>query len=534
MGAQTVCANITSTGTIVAQTINVQQVTSSIVYSSGSNIFGNLSSDIQQMTGSLRITGSLNTIGNACVTSICSPTFVGGTISGTTVYASTVACSPSILSSGTICSTGNTCFGGSSVVTGCLGVGIASTTSAGGNTIMLYDASTPRIRLANTTTGTTSTDGGELSLFACDFNIENREASGAMNLYVNGCLRQKIFNTGIACFACQVCAPRLNLRNETDRTCLLGLTQGIIHLSDGSTPSNNEVTAITFASNNVNDAASIIGNVLTNNGSRLFFGTSNSYATGVTNTALAIDHNGIACFSNTVCAPNIWLNSCTSLIVYGSNDAVNPYLQGDSSNNLYIGTNNNYKILIPNDSGTMIFRTGTSQPRFCITSTGISVFACQICAPSFQAGSSISIDRPNPPVSFAIGQAFGNTYSIHRGTSSLTSTSCTTLFTVCVPLHHSANVEVHAFEDWGGHSSIYYTGKWVISNSETFYNTPGGFEVYAPVNNAYNGDCFMANWGLNACNSSPAGAFLFRMRTNNGSTTVRFVATIMGNTVWVG
>jgi hypothetical protein len=59
-GAQTVCANITSTGTIIAQTLNVQQVTSSIVYSSGSNIFGCLPSDVQQMTGSLRVTGSGN------------------------------------------------------------------------------------------------------------------------------------------------------------------------------------------------------------------------------------------------------------------------------------------------------------------------------------------------------------------------------------------------------------------------------------------------------------------------------------------
>ena len=74
MGAQTVCANITSTWTIIAQTLNVQQVTSSIVYSSGSNIFGNLSTDVQQFTGSVRITGSLST-------------------------------------TGTICSTGNTCFG---------------------------------------------------------------------------------------------------------------------------------------------------------------------------------------------------------------------------------------------------------------------------------------------------------------------------------------------------------------------------------------------------------------------------------------
>jgi len=146
----------------------------------------------------------------------------------------------------------------------------------------------------------------------------------------------------------------------------------------------------------------------------------------------------------------------------------------------------------------------------------------------------IGINRTDPPVIFSIGQAFANTYSIHRGTSSITSSSCTTLFTVCVPLHHSANVEVHAFEDWGGHSSIFYSGKWVISNSETFYNTPGCFQLYSPINNSYNGDCFMATWGLAACNSSPAGAFLFRMRTNNGSTSVRFVATIMGNTVWIG
>jgi len=60
MGAQTVCANITSTGTIVAQTLNVQQVTSSIVYSCGSNTFGCALTDVQQITGSLRVTGSGN------------------------------------------------------------------------------------------------------------------------------------------------------------------------------------------------------------------------------------------------------------------------------------------------------------------------------------------------------------------------------------------------------------------------------------------------------------------------------------------
>ncbi len=47
-------------GTITAQTLVVQTVTSSIVYSSGSNIFGNQLTNVQQFTGSLRVTGSGN------------------------------------------------------------------------------------------------------------------------------------------------------------------------------------------------------------------------------------------------------------------------------------------------------------------------------------------------------------------------------------------------------------------------------------------------------------------------------------------
>jgi hypothetical protein len=55
-----VTGSLTVTGQIIAQSLNVQQVTSSIVYSSGSNRFGNLTSDVQQFTGSLRVTGSGN------------------------------------------------------------------------------------------------------------------------------------------------------------------------------------------------------------------------------------------------------------------------------------------------------------------------------------------------------------------------------------------------------------------------------------------------------------------------------------------
>ncbi len=51
-------SNALITGTITAQTLVVQTVTSSIVYSSGSNIFGNDLSNTQVFTGSLQVTGS--------------------------------------------------------------------------------------------------------------------------------------------------------------------------------------------------------------------------------------------------------------------------------------------------------------------------------------------------------------------------------------------------------------------------------------------------------------------------------------------
>jgi hypothetical protein len=53
-------SSILSTGTITAQTLVVTTVSSSVVYSSGSNIFGNNISNTQTFTGSINITGSTN------------------------------------------------------------------------------------------------------------------------------------------------------------------------------------------------------------------------------------------------------------------------------------------------------------------------------------------------------------------------------------------------------------------------------------------------------------------------------------------
>ena len=112
---QSITGSLTVTGQIIAQTLNVQQVTSSIIYSSGSNNFGCDLNSRQTFTGSVLITGSLTIAGASSATSYsgttifgstiaCSPigcfatscatAFIGGTMSGTTIYGSTAVCSP--------------------------------------------------------------------------------------------------------------------------------------------------------------------------------------------------------------------------------------------------------------------------------------------------------------------------------------------------------------------------------------------------------------------------------------------------------
>ena len=114
-GSLTTSGSITATGTITAQTLVIQTITSSVVYSSGSNIFGNALANTQTFTGSVLVTGSLTIAGGSSATSYsgatifgstiaCSPigcfatscatSFIGGTMSGTTIYGSTAVCSP--------------------------------------------------------------------------------------------------------------------------------------------------------------------------------------------------------------------------------------------------------------------------------------------------------------------------------------------------------------------------------------------------------------------------------------------------------
>ncbi len=339
LGAQTVCANITSTGTIIAQTLNVQQVTSSIVYSSGSNIFGCSTSDVQQMTGSVRITGSLNVTGNACITSVCSPTFIGGTVSGTTVYASTVACSPI------------GCFA-TSCATSFIGGTVSGTTISGTTIYGSTNLCGPSV---------CTTDGFHCSLrMACRLipfsNYRTSDCGyGGIDFFDNG--------KGYACSA-----KFYTFKTGTEY-------YGFTNDYNG----NAQLAAVSCGGGG---------------------GENISFFTGTSTTArLRIDNNA-SCFSQTICTPTvnagrigIGINAptdpfyvcCLNSIIthngaqgwslfrmYACNTTVEFQIRNCvDSNQVSIGTFSNTCLKI---------RTSNAD-RVLIDNTGIACFACQVCAP---------------------------------------------------------------------------------------------------------------------------------------------------------
>jgi hypothetical protein len=129
-GNSVMTGSLTVTGQVIAQTLNVQQVTSSIIYSSGSNVFGNSLANTQQFTGSVSVTGSLS-VNNT-------PAVLG---SGTTNYVTKFTTAGTVGNSGIFESGGN--------------VGIGTTSPGYGLDIQSSDASKAYINL--TFTGFAST-----------------------------------------------------------------------------------------------------------------------------------------------------------------------------------------------------------------------------------------------------------------------------------------------------------------------------------------------------------------------------------------
>ena len=72
-GSLNITGSVTATGNITAQTLVVQTITSSVVYSSGSNVFGNVIGNTHQFTGSVLVTGSVSSNGKLTITTTTSP-----------------------------------------------------------------------------------------------------------------------------------------------------------------------------------------------------------------------------------------------------------------------------------------------------------------------------------------------------------------------------------------------------------------------------------------------------------------------------
>lgn len=258
---QSITGSLTVTGQIIAQTLNVQQVTSSIVYSSGSNTFGCDINSRQTFTGSFYQTGSVAIFSNRIGVGTNAPSYqlvvgndlgdlatggptavIGGTSSNSYsivgqscnrniqmnwIYNSTASCAYGKLNtysyqnpiyidgskivlqyentSGTV-SVGSTCSYAKFYVQD-------SNTTNCGCVISRFDTSTGNIRLLivdeNSTSslpaGISNNTGFGLGIYNCNAN-----ATAGVKIYTGNCdLRMHIGGTGITNFSCQVCVPTL-------------------------------------------------------------------------------------------------------------------------------------------------------------------------------------------------------------------------------------------------------------------------------------------------------------------------------------
>jgi len=170
-GSQAVTGSLTVTGQVVAQTLNVQQVTSSIVYSSGSNIFGNTLGNTQQFTGSVSVTGSLAVAGALSGTSgTFSSNFEIGNTAGAAINNAS-GLGNLVVGNGGASSQGITIYTNSSTYGG---LNFADATTGGGayagyikfdhtnDSMGLFIGNTPRLTIASTGVATFSTNSNSI------------------------------------------------------------------------------------------------------------------------------------------------------------------------------------------------------------------------------------------------------------------------------------------------------------------------------------------------------------------------------------
>jgi hypothetical protein len=296
-------------------------------------------------------------------------------------HSSTVTCIPTAIVGGsTACFASNVCVTGNADTAAGLVINNGSGASGTCQHYINFTAGATVISRMFRGNGVSGVAGGGLTIDNFDgMNIRLNQLGGSGGfLGISG---------GVACFSNAICAPRAEL--TSDASCVpLRLINGVI--TGGSTTG---VTALYFG-----DAGSGVSMVQREkyaaNQANLVLYSEYGYNTQSINACFgyngvafytagtkrqSIDGSGITCFSNTVCAKSLWFSSnSTGQITFGDNDACNAYVVSDNSNNLFIGNNNSYKILIPRDGSDMVLRTAATyanpEERMRIGSDGTKYF----------------------------------------------------------------------------------------------------------------------------------------------------------------
>jgi hypothetical protein len=237
---QSITGSLTVTGQIVAQTLNVQQVTSSIVYSSGSNTFGCDLNSRQTFTGSFYQTGSIAYFGgNVGIGTTTTDCYIGYSVlqaqgtSGAIIQTSDGSVKTALVSN----STGFGIVGTRTnhglklhtndiermLITNCGNVGIGTccadrrlTINSGASEGSLGLTSNNGVEIDMVGFGTGFShpqirikliDDG---LFGGNLTISTKPNGSQTNALSE---RMRITSAGIACFSCQVCSPRFQADN---------------------------------------------------------------------------------------------------------------------------------------------------------------------------------------------------------------------------------------------------------------------------------------------------------------------------------
>jgi len=313
-GSQNITGSLTISQAVIAQTLNVQQVTSSIVYSSGSNVFGNQLTDVQQFTGSLRVTGSGNNYflgGNIGIgtNSPAEKLDVNGDVvigarssdtdsklefkNGTDVQARIIAQDFSGGGNGRLSFFLNQSGVGLTERlsiernNGNVGIGTCTPCSilhiqgAAGSTklTMLPPSGQPNIIEFLTNAG------------AVDARIKNESTQLQFETGTSGVPRMIFTSTGIACFACQVCAPNVSIVN-----CLgVGTAAGAGYILDVYQPASSTTAYARIKNNRTRNAALQLE---TNCG---------NYLVGV---GIGTDTNRLMIYDNNAGATRLTLDQC--------------------------------------------------------------------------------------------------------------------------------------------------------------------------------------------------------------------------------